>query len=188
MHKPKDRLPLAPLVSTDGEKHAEFKRRRDQFLYIKVPIGAETPYLDDGWMISKKLKREIRLSKSKNLDREFEDRIWRLFYRMGYDDLNKGHEFTIRYKAADGSFREKQVDTFAKDAETIVVGECKCCDDYKPRPLSKDIAEFVGLRKQFADAIRAHYGEILNQRFFGSFSRIKFFGRRLIRARRLPNS
>ena len=55
-------------------------------------------------------------------------------------------------------FREKQVDVFAKDSETVIVGECKCCDDYKPRPLSKDIAEFVGLRKQFADAIRAHYG------------------------------
>jgi DNA sulfur modification protein DndB len=76
---------------------------------------------------------------------------------MGYDDLNKGHDFVIRYKAADKSFREKQIDIFAKDAETVIVGECKCCDDYKPRGLGKDIAEFVGLRKQFSDSIRAHY-------------------------------
>ena len=125
---------------------------------MKVPIGAETPYLADDWSISKKLKRQLRLGKAKNLDRQFEDRVWRLFYKMGYEDLNKGHDFTIQYKAADGSRREKQVDIFAKDSETVVVGECKCCDDYRPRALSKDIAEFVGLRKQFADAIRAHYG------------------------------
>ena len=149
---------LNPLVSTDGEKHAEFKRRRDESIYLKVPTGGEVPYLADGWEVSKRLKRQIRLAKEKSLDRQFEDRVWRLFYRMGYDDLNKGHEFTIQYKAADRSFREKQVDIFAKDAETVIVGECKCCDDFKPRVLSKDIAEFVGLRKQFGDAIRAHYG------------------------------
>ncbi len=153
-----NQLRLTPLASSDGEKHAEFKRRRDEFVYMKVLPGGEAPYLADGWSISKKLKRQLRLSKPKSLDRQFEDRVWRLFYKMGYDDLNKGHDFTIKYKAADGTLREKQVDVFAKDAETVVVGECKSCDDYKPRPLSKDIAEFVGLRKQFADAIRAHYG------------------------------
>jgi len=153
MQKDQDRSPLYPLASTN-EKHAEFKRRRDEFIYMKVLTDGEAPYLNDGWIISKRLKRQVRLGKAKTLDREFEDRVWRFFYKMGFADLNKGHDFTIRYKAADGSFREKQVDIFAKD----VVGECKCCDQYKARPLSKDIAEFVGLRKQFADAVRAHYG------------------------------
>jgi DNA sulfur modification protein DndB len=153
-----DRLPLESLAVSDGEKHAEFKRRRDQFVYMKVPMGGEAPYLAEGWTIEKKLTRQLRLSKLKSLDRQFEDRIWRLFYRMGYDELNRGHDFTIQYKATDGSFRKKQVDIFAKDAETVIVGECKCCEDYKQRSLSKDIAEFAGLRKQFADAIRSHYG------------------------------
>src|ERR1700720_776975 len=125
MANPEDHARLDPLVSTEGEKHAEFKRRRDEFIYLKVPTGGEVPYLADGWTISKKLKKQIRLAKAKSLDRQFEDRVWRLFYRMGYDDLNKGHDFTIRYKAADKSFREKQVDIFAKDAETVIVGECK---------------------------------------------------------------
>ncbi|HEY6259217.1 MAG TPA: hypothetical protein VIY51_25850, partial [Xanthobacteraceae bacterium] len=149
---------MAPLVVSDGEKHAEFKRRRDELIYMKVPIGGEPPYLADGWKISKRLKRQLRLAKAKTIDRRFEDRVWRLFYRMGFEEQNKGHEFTIEYKATDGSLRKKQVDIFAKDAETVIVGECKCCEDYKSRSLSKDIAEFVGLRKQFADAIRSHYG------------------------------
>ena len=149
---------LEPLLSSVGEKHAEFKRRRDQNIYQKVPIGGEGPYLAEGWSPSKKLKKQIRLAKEKSFDRQFEDRVWRLFYRMGYQDLNKGHAFTISYRAADGSRREKQVDLFAKDDETVIVGECKCCDDFRPRALGKDIAEFVGLRKQFSDAIRSHYG------------------------------
>ncbi len=158
MPKSEDRLPLAPLVQTDGEKHAEYRRRRDQSVYMKVPPGGEAPYLAEGWKVSKKLKRFIRLAKPKSLDRQFEDQVWRFFYKMGYDDLNKGRDFTIRYKAADGTFGEKQIDVFARDSETVIVGECKCCDDYRTRQLSKDIAEFVGRRKQFADAIRAHYG------------------------------
>jgi DNA sulfur modification protein DndB len=149
---------LTPLASSDGEKHAEFRRRRDELIYEKIPIGGEAPYLADGWKISKKLKRQIRLSRPKAIDRQFEDHVWKFFYRMGYDDLNKGYAFTIIYKAADGTYREKQVDIYAKDSETVIVGECKACEDYRPRSLSKDIAEFAGLKKQFADAIRAHYG------------------------------
>jgi len=153
-----DRLPLASLALSEGERHAEFKRRRDEFVYTKVPTGGEAPYLTDGWKVEKKLKRQLRLSRTKSLDRRFDDRIWRLFYKMGYHELNKGYNFTISYKAADGTFMEKQIDLFAKDTETVIVGECKCCEDYKQRPLSKDIGEFIGLRKQFADAIRVHYG------------------------------
>jgi DNA sulfur modification protein DndB len=145
-------------VSTEGEKHAEFKRRRDEYSYMKVPAGGETPYVADGWEIEKTLKRQIRLKKQKPLDRRFEDLVWRLFYRMGYGDLNKGHDFKIRYRASDGSSYEKQVDIFCKDGETVVIGECKCCDEYKNRSLGKDLAETIGLKKAFANAIRAHYG------------------------------
>src|SRR5262249_2752596 len=148
MSATKERPPLAPLVSSDGEKHAEFRRRRDEFDYMKVPAGGEGPYLAEGWAISRKLKRLVRRQKRKLLDRLAEDRVWRLFYRMGYDGLNKGHDFTIQYKAADKTFRTKQVDIFAKDDETVIVGECKACDDFRGRSLSKDIAEFIGLRKQ----------------------------------------
>ena len=178
---------LSPLVSTDGEKHAEFRRRRDEFQYIKVPSGGEAPYLAEGWKVSKKLKRQLRLAKSKDIDSHFEDRVWRLFYRMGYDDLNKGHSFTIKYKAADGSLREKQVDVFAKDQETIIVGECKCCGEYKPGSLAKDIAEFVGLRKQFADAIRSHYGGSLSRRSCGSSSLTKCCGPKQTRKKQRPS-
>lgn len=143
---------------TEGEKHAEFKRRRDEYSYFKVPIGGEAPYLADGWELEKTLKRQVRLQKRKPLDKRFEDLVWRLFYRMGYEDLNKGHDFTIQYRASDGSLREKQVDLFCKDNETVVVGECKCCDEYKSRSLSKDLAETIGLKKAFANAIRGHYG------------------------------
>src|SRR5262249_25780330 len=158
MAKADVRLPLAPLASSEGERHAEFTRRRDEFVYEKVLIGAEAPHLADGWAISKKLKRTLRLVKAKSIDRRFEDRVWRLFYRMGYVDLGKGPNFAISYKAADGTQREKQVDVFAKDDETVIVGECKACDDFKSRSLAKDMAVFIGLKKLFADAVRGHYG------------------------------
>lgn len=125
---------------------------------MKVPTGGEVPYLAQGWEIEKALKRQVRLQKSKLLDRRFEDYVWKLFYRMGFDDLNKGHDFTIQYRASDGSLHQKQVDIFCKDSETVIIGECKSCEEYKPRSLSKDLAETIGLKKAYANAIRAHYG------------------------------
>jgi len=116
------------------------KRRRDEYSYMKVPTGGEVPYLIDGWEVEKILKRQIRLKKHKLLDRRFEDLVWRLFYRMGYEDLNKGHDFTIQYRASDGSLREKQVDIFCKDNETVIVGECKCCDEYKSRSRTRSVS------------------------------------------------
>src|SRR6516164_5001954 len=123
-----DRLPLASLALSEGERHAEFKRRRDEFVYTKVPAGGEVPYLADGWKVEKKLKRQLRLSRTKSLDCQFEDRVWRLFYKMGYVELTKGYDFTIRYKVADGTFREKRIDILAKDSETVIVGECRSCE------------------------------------------------------------
>ncbi len=158
MANAEDNVCLDPLVVTEGERHAEYKRRRDEFIYMKVLAGAEQPYLAEGWQIAKKLKRQVRLRRKKPLSRQFEDKVWKLFYRMGYDCLNKGYEFTVTFRAADKTLRTKQIDVLAKDAETVVVGECKCSDDYKSRPLGKDISEIVGLKKPIAEAIRAHFG------------------------------
>lgn len=150
---------LHPLVTTEGEKHAEFRRRRDDRIFTKVPAGGEPPLLEEGWQPFKRLKKFVRLAKDKSVDRKFEDKVWQLFYRMGYDDINKGQSFTITYKASDKSNREKQVDIFAKDEETVIVGECKACEVYKNRSLSLQISEFISLRKPLADAIRRHYGK-----------------------------
>jgi hypothetical protein len=84
---------LAPLSSSDGEKHAEYRRRRDDLIYERVPIGGEAPYLLDGWKISKKLKRQIRLSRAKAVDRQFEDHVWKFFYRI--DRLGKHIQITL---------------------------------------------------------------------------------------------
>lgn len=143
---------------------------------MKVPAGGETPYLAEGWEIEKALKRQLRLKKKKPNDRQFEDLVWRLFYRMGYDDLNKGHDFKIQYRASDGTQHEKQVDIFCKDKETVVIGECKCCDDYKNRSLGKDLAETIGLKKAFANAIRAHYGQSFKPKICGSISQTRSSG------------
>jgi|KBSMisStandDraft_5_1062788.scaffolds.fasta_scaffold1127851_2 hypothetical protein len=65
MPKAYAREPLEPLASSDGERHAEFKRCRDTHVHMKVPIGGEAPYLAEGWTQSKKLKRQLRLSRKK---------------------------------------------------------------------------------------------------------------------------
>src|SRR4029078_10468604 len=104
--------------------------------YYKVLRGGEQPYIDDKWEVTKRLKRKLRLRREKNLDRKCEDRVWRMFFRMGYHELNRGHDFNIKYKADDKSIRQKQVDIFAKDDETVIVGEGKESEEYKRRPLS----------------------------------------------------
>lgn len=98
-----------------------------------------------------------KIKKRKPEDRFLEDRVWCLLYSLGYPVLN-GAGFWISYSRADCTTGRKQIDVFAKDAETAIVVECKYKETRGKRSLQKDIHETENLKKPFANAIRKHFG------------------------------
>lgn len=75
----------------------------------------------DGWALAKANKRSLRMQRQNPVDRQLEDDVWSLFYRMGFKELNADRNFIITGR--DGSTR-RQIDVFAKDDETVFVVEC----------------------------------------------------------------
>lgn len=50
----------------------------------------------DGWEVAKKNKRSVRMTKPKPVDRQLEDDVWCLLYRMGFKEFNQDRLCAIK--------------------------------------------------------------------------------------------
>lgn len=149
---------LVPLLQTKGALLAEYRKRRNPFAFLTAHPADEAKYLAEGWAIHRRGKRAFRLKRAKAHDDALEDRVWCLFYRMGYPEIGGSH-FKVKYQRRDGSLGEKQIDVFAKDHETVIIGECKSRDSRGRRSFQKDLHETESLQKPIANSIRKYYGQ-----------------------------
>lgn len=107
----------------------------------------------DGWIPYKeyKDKRFIGIRKPKLFDELFEDRVWCLFYSLGFKVMNSDRNFVIEYDNEYNSFAH-QIDVLALDDETIVVIECKATQQVKDGKFKTEIEIFrskiAGIRKE----------------------------------------
>ena len=92
----------------------------------------------------------IKVRKVKSYDEQFEDKVWLLFYQMGFSHLNKYRNFKMTYYYQNPLFTQ-QIDVFAADEETILIVECKSADRVKDGVFKKEIealsGQMNGLRK-----------------------------------------
>src|SRR6476646_9319295 len=118
---------LGKLATDDSTRKVEFAKRRHPFDEKNVAPQLVSEFEAQGWKFHKKLKKAVKLRKSKPHDEALEDQFWSTLYQVGYSELNVGRDFKIEVIDSDGKIIKKQVDVFAKDDETVVVAECKSC-------------------------------------------------------------
>ena len=146
---------LQELESLTGE----IRKRRDKFVYDTITKKRLKEYKDDGWDVAKENVKTVRMKKLKPHDIMFEDRVWALFARLGFEQMNKDRNFRIQYSKKE-EIPGKQLDVFAADSETVIIVECKSAETRKRGSFSKDINEigliknhiFKTIQKQFAPA------------------------------------
>lgn len=148
---------LGHLVSEIGERRSEYGRRSRAYDEETFEKPLKESREAEGWVVHRENKTSYRMRRQKGFDENLENRFWSILYRFGYAELNAGRSFKIRVGKGDNA-TEKQVDVFAKDAETVVVAECKASQTPTKRSLLKDLNELQGLKKGISDAIRQHYG------------------------------
>ena len=136
----------------------EAAKRRKPNKEISVAKSSTGDYLRDGWTIERELKTKNRIRKPWTHDERLENRVWHLFYLLGYPEISGGRNFQITIKRRGADTYTKQIDVLAKDEETVVVAECKSSERTARRSLQKDIGEFADLKGPISAAIRKHYG------------------------------
>ncbi len=142
------------LLTTRAERIAEYKKRRQAFLYQTVPSTNVDALKADGWEFDRELKTGTRLRKAKAGDQLLEDRFWSVLYLLGFEKLNAGRHFKLLVQI-DGKSATKQIDAFGIDADTIVVAECKSADAVKKKSLQTALSELDSIKRPVANAIRS---------------------------------
>ena len=110
----------------------------------------------DGWRVQKYNKGSIRVFKPKPIDRQLEDDMWSLLYRMGFTELNASRSFSIQ--AGEGT-EPRQLDVFAKDDETVFIVECTHSQETGPKSLKGLIDKIGAIREEVIKAVHSHYGK-----------------------------
>jgi DNA sulfur modification protein DndB len=159
---------LTPLVGPESLRSA-FRRRKDAYEYLKIPPGEQKRYLQENWQVHKEMVSHLWLKRPKSAEAMLEDRIWCLFYRMGYTRISD-EEFQIKFKSGDGTFGTKRISVLAFDDETAVVVECKAREHRGRRTLQKDIDDLASQQKRLASSIRSSLGKNANPKIIWLFA------------------
>lgn len=109
----------------------------------------------DGWKLAKTNKRSLRMQRDKPADRQLEDDVWTLFYRMGFREMNADRNFMVVGK--DGRTR-RQLDVFAKDDETVFIVECTHSRDGGAKSIKTLLDKIEAIREDVIAAVKAKYG------------------------------
>jgi DNA sulfur modification protein DndB len=120
------RIELLAKLITDKNIPSQIKTRNKSFIYESIKNN-ETSINEltlDGWQIEKQYKTSVKLKKAKPLDHYFEDKVWTLFAKMGFNVMNKDRFFELPYDKNNSSHAQ-QINVFAKDKETIILVKCK---------------------------------------------------------------
>lgn len=134
----------------------EFRKRSSAYALKSVHRADVGKYIDDGWEIARRGKRQHRLRKRKSHHVALEDRVWCLLYRMGYQDLG-ARKLQIRFQRDNGTAGTKQIDLFASDKETCIIVECKSREERGKRSLRQDILETRALQDHIRRSVHNHY-------------------------------
>lgn len=104
----------------------------------------------DGWEVAKWNKTSVRMQKLKPDDRQLEDDVWSLLYRLGFTELNEDRLLM---------FKGRQCDVFAKDENTVFVVECTHAEEEGPKSVKGLIDKIKANAQDVIHAIHAHYGK-----------------------------
>ncbi|MBI4468599.1 MAG: DGQHR domain-containing protein [Acidobacteria bacterium] len=140
------------------ELRALASRRAKSFDFKSVRNPLVDEEVAEGWETIKKNKTTTRLQRPKPPDKLFEDRVWTLLYRLGFQFLSGVGGAYQLLNPNDAKTPANQIDAVAIDNEIGLAIECK--SSARPRKFadfSKELAKHTVLRENFAKALKVLY-------------------------------
>ena len=111
----------------EGEELKKARAERSRTYITRKELSAAIPALEaDGWEVISTYKdgKHVKVGKNKPIGDLFENKVWMMFYSMGFKRLNRDNQFEIPYEKNDPN-QTQQIDVLAVDDEIALVVECK---------------------------------------------------------------
>lgn len=128
-------------------------KKRKSNIEKSVDYNQVETYEKNGWEIVRKSKTKVRMSMPKPSDVLFEDRIWMIFYNLGFSYMNKDRKCKFKFHRY-----TKQIDVFARDDDNIFIVECKSSESENIINARAVLEEYIGKREDIQKAIESKWG------------------------------
>lgn len=150
------------LICIDDLTTRKINIKKSLYEFATISKDEKDEYEFNGWEeIPSRLKKSIKARKPKKHSDAFEDRVWALCAKLGFDYINENNEFKIEYENG----LKKQIDVFTYNSETILIIECKSTQTRKSVSYQKDINELIGLKNKLRLAAHKLVGKKLKVAF-----------------------
>lgn len=133
----------------------EINRRLAQKEFVTVAPEMVEKRAADGWAVHRKYKKSVRLVRDKRHDVQFEDRVWAVLARMGFNGMNRDRRFVIQYGRTEAE--SKQIDVFATDDDVAIVIECKSAEQVKRTTLKSEVEAYAHVKEGIRLKLRKEF-------------------------------
>ena len=149
-----DKTNWSDLVS-DNELKKAIKYRASSFEEKQCHSADVNDPQYEGWepFWTSKNGKKVKVRKEKSVGDAFEDKVWMMFSRLGFNILNKGRRFVLR----EGPGHSQQIDIFAVDEDSVIIVECKATAERKPSNFKKQIEAFEGQQAWIKKLVASRY-------------------------------
>lgn len=152
-----DQLTSIEGLISGSEIQRELRQRRKTNVEKSVAFSEVDAHMAEGWQVLRRNKTNVRLRRPKTFDHLWEDEVWCLLARMGFDAMSSGRNFKIPVRTSDANVPPKQIDVLAVDGETALVVECKASKEMTLRSLQTALNETRALQNPIRSAIHDLY-------------------------------
>jgi len=152
-NKPEKQFSLSDVLQQRTDLTTAANHRRNEFAYRKIDSGEKIP---DGWEIEKELQTSTRIKKLKDAWKLFEDRLWLMFYKFEFEDLNKDYEPEIILSAKQQ--QKVRFDVIGKAEEFVFFVECRSKNNPGTRSdIRETIIALNDAKPHLKKLVREHY-------------------------------
>ncbi|MDQ5825663.1 MAG: DGQHR domain-containing protein [Chloroflexota bacterium] len=132
-------------------------RARDYETKTVDPLLVEQA-LAEGWQVAKRNKRTVALTRKKPHGKLLEDRVWSLFYRMGFAYMSSTGGGILLIDPKNTSGPKTQIDVVAIDNEVAIAIECKSSEKHSKRSqFQEELGKHSLIRERFVSSVNAQF-------------------------------
>ena len=145
---------------TDEDLVQEASIVKKKTIEKKIDNEELTGYENDGWELKKKYKNGTSyIYKNKTDSEMFLNKVWTIFYKMGFTNMSKFEKFHFNYNKNGDEF-EKLIDIVAMDDETCIFVDCYS-EEFLERTISftDEINSIVDSFRYLINEIKEVFGE-----------------------------
>ena len=145
---------IGDLCKTTVDLNRGAKNRKNKYLESSIHNDQVTNSELDGWEVVRQSKTITRMRKPKTADVIFEDRVWTIFYSLGFPCMNKSRNCKLQFDSL-----TKQIDVLAIDEDNIFIVECRSSQSDEIVSAREALEYWDGKGEEAHKAIMAECGQ-----------------------------